>query len=124
MTPPLRVAVDATAIPPRLTGAGVYAAKLLASFARRDDLDLEVFAALGSFAALAAPGLRLRAVRAAGLGRPARIGWTQLAAGLLRLAGDQELRARLAAAGPPRAARFTWPATAAATWAAYLEALA
>ena len=81
MSAPLRVAVDATAIPPRLTGAGVYAAKLLARFARRDDLDLEVFAALGSFAALAAPGLRLRAVRAAGLGRPARIGWTQLAAG-------------------------------------------
>ena len=46
-----------------------------------------------------------------------------IAAGLLRLAGDQELRARLAAAGPPRAARFTWPATAAATWSAYLEAL-
>jgi glycosyltransferase involved in cell wall biosynthesis len=81
MSAPLRVAVDATAIPPRLTGAGVYAAKLLGRFARRDDLDLEVFAALGSFAALAAPGLRLRAVRAAGLGRPARIGWTQLAAG-------------------------------------------
>ena len=81
MSAPLRVAVDATAIPPRLTGAGVYAAKLLARFARRDDLDLEVFAAIGSFAALAAPGLRLRAVRAAGLGRPMRIGWTQLAAG-------------------------------------------
>jgi glycosyltransferase involved in cell wall biosynthesis len=82
MTAPLRVAVDATAIPPRLTGAGVYAAGLLAQFARRDDLDLVVFAALGSFAALAAPGLRLRPVRAAGLGRPARIGWTQLAAGV------------------------------------------
>jgi glycosyltransferase involved in cell wall biosynthesis len=81
MTAPLRVAVDATAIPPRLTGAGVYAAELLQRFARRDDLDLVVFAAVGSFAALAAPGLRLRAVRAAGLGRPARIGWTQLAAG-------------------------------------------
>jgi glycosyltransferase involved in cell wall biosynthesis len=47
-----------------------------------------------------------------------------IAAGLLRLVGDQALRARLAAAGPRRAARFTWPATAAATWAAYLEALA
>ena len=81
MTAPLRVAVDATAIPPRLTGAGVYAAGLLAQLARRDDLDLVVFAAPGSFAALAAPGLRLRPVRAAGLGRPARIGWTQLAAG-------------------------------------------
>jgi glycosyltransferase involved in cell wall biosynthesis len=47
-----------------------------------------------------------------------------IAAGLVRLVGDRELRARLAAAGPRRAARFTWPATATATWAAYLEALA
>jgi glycosyltransferase involved in cell wall biosynthesis len=75
------VAVDATAIPPRLTGAGVYAARLLGRFAGRDDLDLVVFAAPGSSAALDAPGLRLRPVRAAGIGRPARIAWTQLAAG-------------------------------------------
>ena len=81
MSAPLRVAVDATAIPPRLTGAGVYAARLLAQFAARDDLDLAVFAALGSFGVLDAPGLRLRPVRAAGIGRPARIAWTQLAAG-------------------------------------------
>jgi glycosyltransferase involved in cell wall biosynthesis len=46
-----------------------------------------------------------------------------ISAGLLRLVGDRTLRARLAAAGPRRAGRFTWPATAAATWAAYLEAL-
>jgi glycosyltransferase involved in cell wall biosynthesis len=46
-----------------------------------------------------------------------------ISAGLLRLVGDRALRARLAAAGPRRAGRFTWPATAAATWAAYLEAL-
>jgi glycosyltransferase involved in cell wall biosynthesis len=30
-------------------------------------------------------------------------------AGLARLLGDDELRARLAAAGPPRAAAFSWP---------------
>jgi glycosyltransferase involved in cell wall biosynthesis len=81
MTPPLRVAVDATAIPPRLTGAGVYAARLLGQFAGRGDLDLTVFAAPGSFGVLDAPGLPLRPVRAAGAGRPARIAWTQLAAG-------------------------------------------
>jgi glycosyltransferase involved in cell wall biosynthesis len=47
-----------------------------------------------------------------------------IAAGLVRLVGDQALRARLAVAGRRRAARYTWPATAAATWAAYRQALA
>ena len=42
-----------------------------------------------------------------------------IAAGLVRLAGDGELRARLRAAGPARAARFTWAGCAAATWEAY-----
>jgi glycosyltransferase involved in cell wall biosynthesis len=77
----IRVAVDATAVPARLTGAGVYAAKVLAALARRDDLELEAFCAPGSAAALAAPGLRLHPVPAARAGRPARIAWTQLAAG-------------------------------------------
>ena len=44
-----------------------------------------------------------------------------IAAGLLRLVGDQALRERLAAAGPRRAAGFTWRATAAATWASYRQ---
>jgi glycosyltransferase involved in cell wall biosynthesis len=44
-----------------------------------------------------------------------------IAAGLLRLAGDQALRERLAAAGPRRAAGFTWRATAVATWASYRQ---
>ena len=77
----LRVAVDATAVPPRLTGAGVYVARVLAELAGRDDLELEVFCAPRSAPALAAPGLRLRPVAAAGAGRPARIAWTQLLAG-------------------------------------------
>jgi glycosyltransferase involved in cell wall biosynthesis len=46
-----------------------------------------------------------------------------LAKGLVRLVGDSALRRRLADAGPRRAARFTWPATAAGTWAAYREVL-
>lgn len=46
-----------------------------------------------------------------------------IAKGLVQLASDSALRARLAAAGRARAARFTWPATAAATWAAYQEVL-
>jgi glycosyltransferase involved in cell wall biosynthesis len=44
-----------------------------------------------------------------------------IAAGLLRLVGDQPLRERLAAAGPRRAAGFTWRATAAATWSSYRQ---
>jgi glycosyltransferase involved in cell wall biosynthesis len=46
-----------------------------------------------------------------------------IAKGLVELVGDRELRARLAVAGPRRAAAFTWPATAAATWAAYQRVL-
>jgi len=42
-----------------------------------------------------------------------------IAAGLERLTTDQALRARLRAAGPARAARFTWSQTARETWAAY-----
>jgi glycosyltransferase involved in cell wall biosynthesis len=46
-----------------------------------------------------------------------------IAKGLVRLVNDTALRRRLADAGSRRAARFTWPATAAATWAAYREVL-
>jgi glycosyltransferase involved in cell wall biosynthesis len=77
----IRVAVDATAVPARLTGAGVYTARVLAALARRDDLELEVLCAPGSASALAADGLRLHPVTVAGAGRPARIAWTQLLAG-------------------------------------------
>ena len=76
----MKVAVDATAVPTRLTGAGVYAARVLAGLAARDDLEVEAFCApVGR--ALAAPGLVLRPVALAGAGRPARIAWTQLLAG-------------------------------------------
>jgi glycosyltransferase involved in cell wall biosynthesis len=44
-----------------------------------------------------------------------------IAAGLVRLAGDQALRRRLVEAGRRRAAGFTWRATAAATWATYRQ---
>jgi len=46
-----------------------------------------------------------------------------IAKGLVALVSDCALRQRLTAAGPRRAAALTWPATAAATWAAYREAL-
>ena len=77
----IRVAVEASAVPARLTGAGVYVAKLLAAMGARDDLALEVFCAPGSAAVVAAPGLRLHPVAAAQAGRPARIAWPQLLAG-------------------------------------------
>jgi glycosyltransferase involved in cell wall biosynthesis len=77
----IRVAVDATAVPGRLTGAGVYAARLLEGLGGCDDLEVEAFCAPGSAGVLAAPGVRLRPVRVAGAGRPARIAWTQLLAG-------------------------------------------
>jgi glycosyltransferase involved in cell wall biosynthesis len=76
-----RVALDATAVPARLTGAGVYAARLLAELAARDDLEVAAFCAPSSAAVLAAPGLTLAPVAMAGAGRPARIAWTQLLAG-------------------------------------------
>ena len=44
-----------------------------------------------------------------------------LAEGLVRLVTDATLRAELARRGHDRAARFSWPATAAATWAAYKD---
>jgi glycosyltransferase involved in cell wall biosynthesis len=44
-----------------------------------------------------------------------------IAAGLVRLAGDEDLRRRLVEAGRRRAAGFTWRATAAATWTTYRE---
>jgi glycosyltransferase involved in cell wall biosynthesis len=47
-----------------------------------------------------------------------------LAAALQALAGDDALRARLAAAGPARAAHFSWARTAQATRAAYRMAAA
>ena len=47
-----------------------------------------------------------------------------IAKGLVRLVTDSALRRRLADAGPRRAARFTWSAAAAGTWAAYRRVLA
>jgi glycosyltransferase involved in cell wall biosynthesis len=87
----VKVAVDATAVPARLTGAGVYVARVLAALAARDDLEVEAFCAPGSAEVLAAPGLRLRPVAAAGAGRPTRIAWTQLLAGRAARAAGADL---------------------------------
>ncbi len=87
----MRVAVDATAVPAKLTGAGVYAARMLEALALRGEVELEVFAAPESAESLAAPGLNLHAVRTAGLGRPARIAWTHLASGRAARAAGADL---------------------------------
>ena len=98
----IRIAVDATAIPPRLTGVGIYVAGLLRALSRRDDVSIEVFADPRSVEVLRPDGqfsdkrphpdsspaqrpwarsaVRVHAVRAAGAGRPLRIAWTQLGA--------------------------------------------
>ncbi len=47
---------------------------------------------------------------------------TAIAAAIERILGDSVLRERLAAAGRKQAARFTWAATAEATWKSYLAA--
>jgi hypothetical protein len=76
----IRVAIEASAVPARLTGAGVYVARLLAAMASRDDVEAEVFCAPGSAAALAVPGLPLHPVAAARGGGGGGIIWTQTTA--------------------------------------------
>jgi glycosyltransferase involved in cell wall biosynthesis len=70
----MSVALDVTAIPPRLTGAGIYVARLVEALARRDDVDLhlvtrrddaERWRAGGTVHAVAPPS------------RPARLVWEQ-----------------------------------------------
>jgi glycosyltransferase involved in cell wall biosynthesis len=79
------VAIDVSAIPARLTGAGVYVARLVDALSRRDDVDLALVArrddaerwrGLGTVHAVA-PGPR-----------PARLAWEQVSApGLARSIG-------------------------------------
>ena len=46
---------------------------------------------------------------------------SELSDGLRQITGDEVLRARLAAAGPARAAAFTWEGAASQLWRAYLK---
>ena len=81
MSRPIRVAVDATSVPRRLTGAGMYVARLLGRLAAREDVELDVLASPASMGQVVPPGVRGHAVATAARGRAARIAWTQLAAG-------------------------------------------
>jgi glycosyltransferase involved in cell wall biosynthesis len=73
----VRVAIDVTAIPPKITGAGVYVARLVEALAQRDDIELalvtrrgdgERWAPFGTVHALAPEP------------RPARLLWEQTSA--------------------------------------------
>ncbi|MEA3019089.1 MAG: hypothetical protein QOI47_613 [Actinomycetota bacterium] len=73
----MTVAIDVTAIPARLTGAGVYVAELVEALARRDDVDLALVTRRDD----AARWSRFGTVHAVAPGpRPARLVWEQLAA--------------------------------------------
>ena len=178
----LRVAVDATAVPGRLTGAGVYVARLLDAFGQVagelpghwlvvvgpvgwgprlrptwDSVRVKLAGPVGDTLlhalyqaadGLAYPslyeGFGLPVLEAMANGVPVLtsdrsslpevagdaavlvdpLDRGAIAKGLVRLVTDSALRRRLADAGPRRAARFTWSATADGTWASYREVLA
>jgi glycosyltransferase involved in cell wall biosynthesis len=85
----VRIAIDASSVPPHPAGAGVYAIELVRALAQRDRHDgYALFARGDAFAADIAgkPNWRTEPVRASS--RPARLAWEQL-----------ELPSRLAALG-------------------------
>jgi len=72
-----RVALDVTAIPPRVTGAGVYVERLADALRRRDDVDLVLVTRENDAERWRACG-EVEAVAPAS--RPARLAWEQLSA--------------------------------------------
>ncbi len=72
----MRIAIDATAIPRQMAGAGVYTDSLVRAIREADrENDYVVFARSGAFAGLARPGFRI--VPAPTPNRPARLLWEQ-----------------------------------------------
>jgi glycosyltransferase involved in cell wall biosynthesis len=72
----MRVAIDATAIPRQMAGAGVYTDSLIRAICRVDnENDYVIFARRGAFADLARPGFRI--VPTPTPNRPARLLWEQ-----------------------------------------------
>lgn len=80
MSGPLRVLVDATAIPADLGGVGRYLQSLVPELAARDDVELHVAVQRRDAARMAslAPGARLHPLGARWSGRAARLAWEQL----------------------------------------------
>jgi glycosyltransferase involved in cell wall biosynthesis len=80
----LRIAIDGTAIPRRMAGAGVYTYQLVRALAETaGDHRLLVFARPGLFDDLAADHPRLRVVHVAPTSRAARLAWEQTVLPLL-----------------------------------------
>jgi glycosyltransferase involved in cell wall biosynthesis len=71
--PPLRVSLDASAIPEPAGGAGRYVVALAAALARRDDIDLTVICRTGDGARWPPPVAARAPAR-----RPARLAWEQV----------------------------------------------
>jgi glycosyltransferase involved in cell wall biosynthesis len=75
----VRIAIDATSIPPRPAGAGVYAIELVRAMAERDRHDGYALFARGSWFDAAVDGKRnWRVERVDASSRPARLAWEQL----------------------------------------------
>jgi glycosyltransferase involved in cell wall biosynthesis len=88
----VKIAIDASSLPPRPAGAGVYALELVRALAERDDRHdgYAVFARGDWFDAVTAGRKNWRIERVAAGSRPARLAWeqTQLPAALERLGAD------------------------------------
>ena len=102
MSAPVRVSLDATAVPERPAGAGRYVVELAAALSRRPDVDLTVAARRGDRERWSELGAA-RVVDEAPRPRPLRLLWEQVA-----------LPARLARLGPDvhHAPHYTMPESA------------
>lgn len=75
----MRIAIDATSVPPQPAGAGVYAIELVAALSQRDRHDGYALFARGSWFDDAVAGKRnWRTERVGAASRPARLAWEQL----------------------------------------------
>jgi glycosyltransferase involved in cell wall biosynthesis len=78
MGEPVRVSLDATAIPARPVGAGRYVLELATALTRRDDVDLSLVTRRGDGARWRAIG-KADVVEVAPSSRPVRLAWEQVA---------------------------------------------
>lgn len=86
----LRVVMEATAIPARLTGAGVYATRLTKALGERSDVSMTALTSPQGAAGFAAPGVAVHPVAVTGAGRAARIAFTLALSGVAaRCAGGE-----------------------------------
>jgi glycosyltransferase involved in cell wall biosynthesis len=87
-TSPLRLSLDATAVPARPAGAGRYVVSLAAALAQRDDVDLTVLARRDDGSRWRARASGAHVEDTAPVPRPSRLAWEQVRLpGVLRRAG-------------------------------------